>query len=207
MLHGYWGGIVAPIRADTIHGTMIIILSCIAIPSVFRLGSVNGLEGIRTTLGVASTDQIQYLRLFDLLTIIPLCINAPLSSLAFPHLISVCAAGKTEWEGRMGFGYGALVKRFCTIGWCFLGLAWLTYLINADENTTVFIDEAQAMNSNAQHLLPTALSEQKVDVPAGLSSSRSPHAASCHLRDDSGHNPRVPAAGRPEEQDENLLPA
>ena len=145
MLYGYWGGIVAAIRADTIHGTMIIILSFMAIPSVFHLGSVNGLAGIRTTLSVASTDQVHYLRLFDptsfnLLTIILLCINAPLSSLAFPHLISVCAAGKTEWEGRMGFSYGALIKRFCTVGWCLLGLAWLTCLIN--EGMTVHPDAA-----------------------------------------------------------------
>ncbi len=145
MLYGYWGGIVAAIRADTIHGTMIIILSFIAIPSMFQLASVNGLEGIRATLGSASTDQVHYLRLFDpssfnVLTIILLCINAPLSSLAFPHLISVCAAGKTEWEGRVGFSYGALVKRFCTIGWCLLGLAWLTYLIN--EGMSVHPDAA-----------------------------------------------------------------
>lgn len=136
MLYGYWGGIVAAIRADMIHGTMIIILSFIAIPPMFQLDGVGGLEGIRITLGLASAEGSQYLHLFDpssfnVLTIILLCINAPLSSLAFPHLITVCAAGKTEWEGRVGFSYGALVKRFCTIGWCLLGLAWLTYLINS----------------------------------------------------------------------------
>lgn len=43
-------------------------------------------------------------------------------------------------------------------------------LINADENTTIFIDEAQGMNSKAQHILLTALSEKKLYVPAGISS-------------------------------------
>jgi len=46
-------------------------------------------------------------------------------------------------------------------------------LIGADANTTIFIDEAQAMNSNAQHLLLTALSERKLHIPAGISMSRS----------------------------------
>jgi len=46
-------------------------------------------------------------------------------------------------------------------------------LLNADSNTTVFIDEAQGMNSKSQHLLLTALSEKKLYVPAGISSSSS----------------------------------
>jgi len=44
-------------------------------------------------------------------------------------------------------------------------------LINADCNTTIFIDEAQAMISKAQHILLTALSEKKLYVPAGISSA------------------------------------
>lgn len=46
-------------------------------------------------------------------------------------------------------------------------------LIKADENTTVFIDEAQGMNSKAQYILLTALSERKLYVPAGISSTYS----------------------------------
>jgi Na+/proline symporter len=50
--------------------------------------------------------------------------------MAFPYLISVCGAGRTEWEGRVGFTYGNILKRVCTIGWCVLGLCWLVYTIN-----------------------------------------------------------------------------
>ncbi|MHC4759195.1 MAG: Holliday junction DNA helicase RuvB C-terminal domain-containing protein [Planctomycetota bacterium] len=46
-------------------------------------------------------------------------------------------------------------------------------LLNADSNTTVFIDEAQGMNSKSQHILLTALSEKKLYVPAGISSASS----------------------------------
>lgn len=39
-------------------------------------------------------------------------------------------------------------------------------LIRADANTTIFIDEAQAMGHRAQHILLTALSESVLRVPA-----------------------------------------
>ena len=40
-------------------------------------------------------------------------------------------------------------------------------LLTADDNTTIFIDECQALNSKAQHLLLTAVSEKKIYVPKG----------------------------------------
>ena len=46
-------------------------------------------------------------------------------------------------------------------------------LINADANTTIFIDEAQGMNSKTQHILLTAISEKKLSVPACASSQHS----------------------------------
>lgn len=46
-------------------------------------------------------------------------------------------------------------------------------LINADANTTIFIDEAQSMNSKAQHILLTAISEKNLSVPARMSSQHS----------------------------------
>ncbi len=130
IIYSYWGGIIAAIRTDMIQGLMIIALSFIAIP--VALGRVDGMTGVRATLGAQGDG---YLRLFDpkefsLLTVLLLSINAPLTALAFPHLMSVCAAGKTEWAGRVGFTYGNILKRICTIGWCVLGLCWLAYLLN-----------------------------------------------------------------------------
>ncbi|MBC8471383.1 MAG: sodium:solute symporter family protein [Planctomycetes bacterium] len=130
IIYSYWGGIIAAIRTDMIQGFMIIALSFIAIP--IALSRVDGLVGMRATL---AAQENTYLSLFDpkqfsLLTVLLLSINAPLTALAFPHLMSVCAAGKTEWEGRIGFTYGNILKRVCTIGWCVLGLCWLAYLLN-----------------------------------------------------------------------------
>ncbi len=132
IVYSYWGGIVAAIRTDAIQGLMIIVLSILAIPAALRMGQVNGLDGVRETLAAENN---RYLSLFDAryfnwATVLMLSINAPLSMLAMPHLMSVCAAGRTEWEGRVGFTYGNILKRICTIGWCVLGLCWLTYLLN-----------------------------------------------------------------------------
>lgn len=46
-------------------------------------------------------------------------------------------------------------------------------LLNADDNTTIFIDEAQGMNAKSQHILLTVLSEKKLYVPSGIVSANS----------------------------------
>ena len=155
IIYSYWGGIIAAIRTDMIQGLMIIALSFIAIPAALGLEQVDGLAGMRTTLGAQGAN---YLSLFDpkgfsLLTVLLLCINAPLTALAFPHLMSVCAAGRTEWEGRVGFTYGNVLKRICTIGWCVLGLCWLTYLINSSSE----IHKDAAFGDAISHLLGPVL--------------------------------------------------
>ena len=156
IIYSYWGGIIAAIRTDMIQGLMIIALSFIAIPAALGLKEVGGLAGMRTTLAAAADSN--YLSLFDpkrfnLLTVLLLCINAPLTALAFPHLMSVCAAGRTEWEGRVGFTYGNILKRICTIGWCVLGLCWLAYLINSGS----VIHKDAAFGDAISHLLGPVL--------------------------------------------------
>jgi Na+/proline symporter len=133
MLYGYWGGIVAAIRTDMMQGIMIIGLSFLAIPAAFKLEEVGGLS---TMLATLKSSDPALLHLFDPAsfktgTVILLCINAPLTALALPHLVTVCGAGKSEWEGRMGFTCGNMLKRICTIGWSVLALAWLAYLVRS----------------------------------------------------------------------------
>jgi Na+/proline symporter len=137
IVYSYWGGIVAAVRTDMVQGLMIIALSFLAIPAALRLKEVGGMEGMLHTLAAQSDSGARYLSLFDtgqfsFLTVLLLSINAPLSMLAMPHLMSVSAAGPTEWEGRVGLTYGNMLKRLCTMGWCILGLCWLAYLIRTE---------------------------------------------------------------------------
>jgi len=158
ILYSYWGGIIAAIRTDMIQGLMIIALSFIAIPAALRLPDVGGLTGMISTLTAESSSSTNYLRLFDpngfnIWVVILLTINAPLTALAFPHLMSVCAAGRTEWEGRVGFTYGNILKRVCTIGWAVLGLCWLVYLMNSGAE----IQKDAAFGNSIRTLFPPVL--------------------------------------------------
>jgi Na+/proline symporter len=151
-LYGYWGGIVAAVRTDMLQGIMIIVLSILAVPAAFNMPEVAGFRGMLAILRAKDPD---LLSLFDpssfhLSSVILLCINAPLTALALPHLASVCGAGKSEWEGRMGFTCGNMLKRVCTVGWSLLGLAWLSYLISSGtpiNAETAFGDSIRALLS------------------------------------------------------------
>jgi Na+/proline symporter len=155
IIYSYWGGIIAAIRTDMIQGLMIIALSFLAIPAALHLPQVGGLSGMRATLAAQSGNLLSLFdpKGFSLLTVLLLSINAPLTALAFPHLMSVCGAGRTEWQGRVGFTYGNILKRVCTIGWSVLGLAWLAYLLK----TGSVIQHDAAFGNSIRHLLPPVL--------------------------------------------------
>ncbi|HPD15930.1 MAG TPA: hypothetical protein PLE19_13335 [Planctomycetota bacterium] len=155
IVYSYWGGIIAAIRTDFVQGLMIIALSFLAIPAALALPQVGGWSGAVKALSERSTAQLDYLSLFDLktfslATVLLLCINSPISMLAQPHLMTVCGAGKTEWEGRMGFTYGNVLKRICTMGWCILALCWLVFLFRTGERVqpdAAFGDSVRALLS------------------------------------------------------------
>jgi Na+/proline symporter len=158
----YWGGIVAAIRTDFVQGLMMIVLSFLAVPAALSMPSVGGLSGMRETLAAASVgSQNDLLSIFDptrfdLVVVLLLCIQAPLSAMALPHLITVCGAGKTEWEGRMGFAGGNMLKRICTIGWAILGLAWLAHLIQQGVPVNSQVADAAFGDSIRELLSPVA---------------------------------------------------
>jgi Na+/proline symporter len=158
----YWGGIVAAIRTDFVQGLMMIVLSFLAVPAALNLPSVGGLSGMRQTLAAASQSQPNDLLSifdpngFDLWVVLLLCIQAPLSAMALPHLVTVCGAGRTEWEGRMGFAGGNMLKRICTIGWAILGLAWLAHLIQQGTVVDNRVADA-AFGDSLRSLLPPVL--------------------------------------------------
>jgi len=159
MLYGYWGGIVAAVRTDMIQGIMIIVLSFLAVPAALKLTTVGGMAGIRETMAnLTAARGSDYSSLFDprsfsLGTVILLCVKAPLTALALPHLVTVCGAGRTAWEGRVGFACGNMLKRICTIGWSILGLAWLTHLVRSG----AAINPDAAFGDSIRMLLPPVL--------------------------------------------------
>jgi len=181
VIYSYWGGIVAVIRTDFVQGMMIIVLSFIAIPLALYLPEIGGWAG---TVDILRQQDKGYLSLFgaeglslkglfslegfSIWAVILLGINAPFSMLAQPHLITVCGAGKSEWEGRMGFTYGNILKRICTMGWCFLALMWLAFLIQRGSS----VQPDAAFGDSVRYLLHPVLQGIMLScvLAAGMSS-------------------------------------
>ena len=160
MAYSHWGGIIATIRTDFVQGIMMVALSFLAIPAALALKEVGGWSGATETLRAKGGSYLSlfYEEEFSLLAVVLLCINAPFSILAQPHLMTMCGAGRTEWEGRVGFTYGAMLKRVCTMGWCILGLCWVAYLFKTTEyqQPSAAVADA-AFGDSVQKLLPVVL--------------------------------------------------
>jgi len=131
--YGMAGGLSAAIVTDFLQGIMTIVFSFLLLP--FVLNAVHGLAGVRATLGVAKATKMFSLVApegIGLFYIIVISFNALAGIVVQPHTMGICAAGKTEMEGRVGFMCGTLVKRVCTIAWCLTGLAAVAYLADKE---------------------------------------------------------------------------
>ncbi len=120
IIYSFFGGLVSSAYATFIQGFMIIFLSIMLIP--LGIGEVGGISGMRETL------PDNFFNLFSpelgigAFTIAMLALNGIVGITAQPHMVSMCATGKTERDGRIGQTYGSFVKRLVTIGWAFTGL-------------------------------------------------------------------------------------
>ena len=119
--YGVAGGLNAAVVTDFIQGIMTIVLSFIILP--FALVQVGGMAGLR----VAVNDP----HMFDLVTVggeitifyvAVISINGLVGYGTQPHTMSLCAAGRTEMQARVGMTCGMFIKRFCTVAWVLTGL-------------------------------------------------------------------------------------
>ncbi|MBA7478751.1 hypothetical protein ES707_14179 [subsurface metagenome] len=131
VIYGVAGGLSAAIITDFIQGILTIIFSFLLLP--FVLHAVGGLGGIRDTIPNAK-------EMFSLVApaeigffyIAVIAFNALVGIVTQPHTMGNCAAGKTEMEGRVGWMFGNLIKRVCTVAWCLTGLAAVVYFTGND---------------------------------------------------------------------------
>jgi Na+/proline symporter len=56
-------------------------------------------------------------------------LQALIGIVAQPFIMGVCSAGRTEMDGRVGFMFGNIVKRICTIAWSLTGIAAVAWYI------------------------------------------------------------------------------
>ena len=129
MVYGISGGLTAAIYTDLIQGILTVIFSFILLPSIFN--AVGGLNGIKETLTpeLLSITMPGDISVFYI-AVISFC--GILGIVVQPHILGVCAAGKTEIDGRIGFVSGNFLKRICTIAWALTGLAAIVHYSGAE---------------------------------------------------------------------------
>lgn len=120
ILYSFIGGLIASAYTDFIQSFLIITLSIILIP--LGLSEIGGFSYMRSVLPEHHFDVFNAASGIDTFTILMLAINGIVGITAQPHMISMCATGKTERAGRIGQTFGSMVKRLVTIGWALTGL-------------------------------------------------------------------------------------
>jgi Na+/proline symporter len=117
--YSFFGGLMATIVTESIQGVLIVVMSLLLVPyGLLRIGGFSGLHHVvpaaQFSLHAPVETTWQFVIIMSLVAIIGI--------VAQPHIMEVCSAGKTEFEGRVGFTYGNFVKRFCAMGWTLVGL-------------------------------------------------------------------------------------
>ncbi len=84
-------------------------------------------------------------------------LQALVGIIAQPFVMGVCAAGKTEMEGRVGFMVGNLVKRLCTVAWCLTAIAAVAWYADQRNQTATRIKPDLVYGDLARTFLPTIM--------------------------------------------------
>ena len=120
VFYSFVGGLRASAYTDFVQSFLIIALSFLLIP--MGLSEAGGFEGLHRSLPESFFDVYNEASGIDAFTLAMLTLNGLVGITSQPHMLSMCATGRTERAGRIGQTYGSFVKRFCTIGWAFTGL-------------------------------------------------------------------------------------
>lgn len=132
ILYSFFGGLTASAYTDFVQSFFIIVLSFMLIPMGLKM--VGGFAGMRQCLPADFFDLYNNKSGVDLFTILMLAVNGLVGISALPHAISMNATGCNERAGRIGQTYGAMVKRFCAIGWGLTGLVVAAMLIQKGQS-------------------------------------------------------------------------
>lgn len=150
MTYGIAGGLSAAIITDFIQGILTIVLSFLVLP--FALSAVGGMAGLHEKIADPNMFSLVAPGEINAFHIVIFAINALIGIVTQPHIMGVCAAGRTEMDGRIGFAGGNLLKRVCTVAWMMTGLCAVVMYpgLVAEEADLVY-------GSMARDLLPDIL--------------------------------------------------
>ncbi|WP_417389392.1 sodium:solute symporter family protein [Gimesia sp.] len=134
VIYGMAGGLGAAIITDFIQGILTIVFSFLLLPFVFYeiggFGMLNQQSDLKQGMLDLTVSPELAATMGEPITPFYVCmlsITALAGIVIQPHIMGVCGAGKTEYEGRFGFTVGNFLKRFCTVAWTFTGLACIVW--------------------------------------------------------------------------------
>lgn len=127
VVYGTAGGLSAAIVTDFFQGILTIIFSVLLLP--FILNAVGGLEGVRETINDPAMLRIVTPGKIGPFFIVMFSVQALVGIVAQPFIMGVCSTGRTEMDGRVGFMFGNIVKRLCTMAWCVIALAAVAWYL------------------------------------------------------------------------------
>lgn len=120
LAYGIAGGLSAAIITDFIQGILTVVLSFLLLPFAFK--KVGGMAGLHETIQDPDMFSLVAPGEINGFHITIFAINALIGIVTQPHIMGVCAAGRNELDGRVGFAAGNLLKRVCTVAWMLTGL-------------------------------------------------------------------------------------
>ncbi len=135
--YGMAGGLGAAIITDFVQGLLTITFSFLLLPwALEKVGGFEGLhafgevkQGMFDLFGSEEVAKLLGREPISIFYVIMLSLTALAGIVVQPHIMGVCGAGKTEFEGRFGFTFGNFIKRICTIAWTFTGLACIVWYL------------------------------------------------------------------------------
>ncbi|QDU90436.1 Sodium/pantothenate symporter [Pirellulimonas nuda] len=129
--YGMAGGLAAAIVTDFVQGIMTVLFSFLLLP--FVLQATGGLEGVRQTLTAHNPAMLSLLApgKIDAFFVVMYSLQALVGIVAYPFIMGVCGAGRTEMDGRVGFMCGNILKRVCTAAWSLTALAAVAWYLNS----------------------------------------------------------------------------
>jgi Na+/proline symporter len=150
VLYSLVGGLVAVAWADVFQGLLIITLSFMLIPLGWEYAG--GLDGMRQALP-PEMFSLQTPRGIGLWFILMLTVNGLIGIAAQPHILASVGTGKDEHSCRVGFLYGSVVKRVCTIGWTLVGLLVAALVLRGTFGVTSLGEPEEAFGFACRRLL------------------------------------------------------
>ena len=126
--YGAAGGLAAAIITDYVQGILTLAFSFMLLP--FVLSEVGGLAGAKETIANPDLLRLVVPGEISAFFVAAYALQALIGIVAQPFIMGVCAAGRTEMDGRVGFMVGNLVKRLCTMAWCITALAAVAWYMN-----------------------------------------------------------------------------